>query len=47
MIRSRPYFVCCLGELNDVELGRDSVDAFILKENPWMQVRGFLSAAAL
>lgn len=37
--RCCPYFVCCLGELNDVELGAESVNASILQENPWLKVR--------
>lgn len=37
--RSRPYLVCCLGELNDVELEATSVDASILKKDPWIKVR--------
>lgn len=36
--KCRPYLVCCLGELNDVELGTESVDASILHENPWLKV---------
>ncbi|CAM9572532.1 unnamed protein product, partial [Ectocarpus sp. 8 AP-2014] len=35
--RCCPYFVCCLGELNDVELGAESVNASILQENPWLK----------
>ncbi|CAM9469568.1 unnamed protein product, partial [Scytosiphon promiscuus] len=35
--RCRPYLVCCLGELNDVELGAQSVNASILKGNPWLK----------
>lgn len=31
--------MCCLGELNDVELGAESVNASILQENPWLKVR--------
>ena len=36
--KCRPYLVCCLGELNDVELGPESVNASILHENPWLKV---------
>lgn len=36
--KCRPYLVCCLGELNDVELGAASVNASILHENPWLKV---------
>ncbi|CBN74759.1 hypothetical protein Esi_0041_0099 [Ectocarpus siliculosus] len=35
--RCCPYFVCCLGELNDVELGAESVNASILQGNPWLK----------
>lgn len=38
MKRARPYLVCCLGELNDVVLQSDSIDASILKEHPWLKV---------
>lgn len=35
----RPHLVCCLGELNDVELRRDHVDDNILHTHPWLKVR--------
>lgn len=40
--RCRPYLVCCLGELNDVELGAESVNASILQENPWLKVNMYI-----
>lgn len=44
--KCRPYLVCCLGELNDVELGAESVNGLILHDHPWLKARATLRLVA-